>query len=100
MRTTVRFGSAYRPNFALSRDKIDMACRIVSQKDFRLVSHALWPLPMPLSASRNAAYNHALMSVIEIRGLKKSYRVYQKKEGLGAAMRGLFRREYREVEAV
>jgi ABC-2 type transport system ATP-binding protein len=40
------------------------------------------------------------MSVIEIRGLKKSYRVYQKKEGLGAAMRGLFRREYREVEAV
>src|SRR3954453_1306664 len=40
------------------------------------------------------------MSVIEIRGLKKSYRVYQKKEGLGAALRGLFRREYREVEAV
>jgi ABC-2 type transport system ATP-binding protein len=40
------------------------------------------------------------MSVIEIRGLKKSYRVYQKKEGLAAAFRGLFRREYREVEAV
>jgi ABC-2 type transport system ATP-binding protein len=40
------------------------------------------------------------MSVIEIRGLKKSYRVYQKKEGLGAAFRGLFRREYREVQAV
>src|SRR3954471_24024488 len=40
------------------------------------------------------------MSVIEIRGLQKSYRVYHKKEGLGAAMRGLFRREYREVEAV
>jgi ABC-2 type transport system ATP-binding protein len=40
------------------------------------------------------------MSVIEIRGLRKSYRVYQKKEGLGAAFRGLFRREYREVEAV
>ncbi len=40
------------------------------------------------------------MSVIEIRGLKKSYRVYQKKEGLGAALRGLFHREYREVEAV
>ena len=31
---------------------------------------------------------------------KKSYRVYQKKEGLGAALRGLFHREYREVEAV
>jgi ABC-2 type transport system ATP-binding protein len=40
------------------------------------------------------------MSVIEIRGLKKSYRVYQKKEGLGAALRGLFRRQYRVVEAV
>jgi ABC-2 type transport system ATP-binding protein len=40
------------------------------------------------------------MSVIEIRGLKKSYRVYQKKEGLAAAFRGLFRREYREVRAV
>jgi ABC-2 type transport system ATP-binding protein len=40
------------------------------------------------------------MSVIEIRGLKKSYRVYQKKEGLGAAFRGLFRREYRDVQAV
>jgi ABC-2 type transport system ATP-binding protein len=40
------------------------------------------------------------MPVIEIRGLRKSYRVYQKKEGLGAAFRGLFHREYREVEAV
>ncbi len=40
------------------------------------------------------------MSVIEIRGLQKSYRVYQKKEGLGAALRGLFHREYREVQAV
>ena len=40
------------------------------------------------------------MAVIEIRGLRKSYRVYQKKEGLGAAFRGLFRREYRDVRAV
>jgi ABC-2 type transport system ATP-binding protein len=40
------------------------------------------------------------MSVIEIRGLRKSYRVYQKKEGLAAAFRGLFRREYRDVQAV
>src|SRR5687768_1838095 len=40
------------------------------------------------------------MSVIEIRGLKKSYRVYQKKEGLRAALSGLFHREYREVQAV
>jgi len=40
------------------------------------------------------------MAVIEIRGLTKSYRVYQKKEGLAAAFWGLFHREYREVQAV
>jgi ABC-2 type transport system ATP-binding protein len=40
------------------------------------------------------------MSVIEIEGLSKSYQVYQKKEGLAASVLGLFRREYRAVEAV
>lgn len=40
------------------------------------------------------------MAIIEIEGLAKSYRVYQKQEGLLAAVRGLFRRSYREVEAV
>lgn len=40
------------------------------------------------------------MSIIEIRGLAKSYRVYQKKEGLGASLRGLFRRNYKTVDAV
>lgn len=40
------------------------------------------------------------MAVIEIDRLSKSYRVYQKKEGLWAALRGLVRREYREVQAV
>ncbi len=40
------------------------------------------------------------MSLIEITNLSKSYRVYQKKEGLGAAVRGLFHRDYRTVEAV
>lgn len=40
------------------------------------------------------------MSVIEIEHLSKSYRVYQKQEGLGAALRGLFHRQYREVNAV
>ena len=40
------------------------------------------------------------MSVIEIEQLSKSYRVYQKQEGLGAALRGLFRRQYRDVNAV
>ena len=40
------------------------------------------------------------MAVIEIEGLSKSYRVYHKKEGLTASLKGLFRREYRLVEAV
>jgi ABC-2 type transport system ATP-binding protein len=40
------------------------------------------------------------MAVIEIEGLSKSYQVYQKREGLLASVSGLFRREYREVQAV
>ena len=40
------------------------------------------------------------MAIIEIENLSKSYRVYQKHEGLLAAMRGLVHREYRDVEAV
>ena len=40
------------------------------------------------------------MPLIEIKDLRKSYRVYQKKEGLAASIRGLFKREYKEVEAV
>jgi ABC-2 type transport system ATP-binding protein len=40
------------------------------------------------------------MAIIEIEGLAKSYRIYQKQEGLLAAVRGLFKRTYREVDAV
>lgn len=40
------------------------------------------------------------MSIIQIDQLTKSYRVYQKKEGLAESVRGLFRREYKTVEAV
>jgi ABC-2 type transport system ATP-binding protein len=40
------------------------------------------------------------MAIIEIAGLKKSYRVYQKPEGLRASIAGLFHRQYRTVEAV
>ncbi len=40
------------------------------------------------------------MSIIEIEGLAKSYRIYQKREGLLASMRGLFNRQYRTVDAV
>jgi ABC-2 type transport system ATP-binding protein len=40
------------------------------------------------------------MATIEIDGLSKSYRIYQKREGLRASLGGLFRREYRDVHAV
>src|SRR5262245_14772033 len=40
------------------------------------------------------------MAIIEADGLSKTYRVYQKKEGLLGALRGLFRREHKEVRAV
>ena len=40
------------------------------------------------------------MSIIEVRQLTKSYRVYKKREGLGESVRGLFKREYNEVNAV
>lgn len=40
------------------------------------------------------------MAIIELDDLTKIYRVYQKKEGLLASLRGLWQREYREVHAV
>jgi ABC-2 type transport system ATP-binding protein len=40
------------------------------------------------------------MAIIEVRGLTKTYRVFQKSPGLGGALRGLFRRTYKEVRAV
>ncbi|HEY2882484.1 MAG TPA: ATP-binding cassette domain-containing protein, partial [Pirellulales bacterium] len=40
------------------------------------------------------------MAVIEIEGLAKTYRVYQKREGLWASVRGLVHRQYRDVPAV
>ena len=40
------------------------------------------------------------MATIEVDQLSKSYRVYQKKEGLREAIRGLFQRDFKIVEAV
>src|SRR5437870_11343144 len=40
------------------------------------------------------------MPIIEALDLAKTYRVSQKKEGLFGAVRGLFRREYKQVKAV
>ena len=45
-------------------------------------------------------YNPPIMATIEIQRLSKSYQVYQKQEGLLASLRGLFRRQYRQVHAV
>lgn len=46
------------------------------------------------------ALANAAGPIIEVHGLTKIYRVYQKQEGLLGAVRGLFRRRYREVRAV
>ncbi len=40
------------------------------------------------------------MSAIDVRHLRKIYRVYRKREGLFASLRGLFHRDYKEVAAV
>lgn len=40
------------------------------------------------------------MPIVEARELTKVYRVFQKREGVLGAIRGLYRREYREVRAV
>jgi ABC-2 type transport system ATP-binding protein len=40
------------------------------------------------------------MPIIEAHDLVKTYRVFQKKPGLGGALRGLVRREYKNVKAV
>lgn len=45
-------------------------------------------------------YSVNTMAMIEIQGLTKTYRVYQKAEGLRASFGGLWRRDYRTVAAV
>lgn len=40
------------------------------------------------------------MIAIDVRDLRKTYRVFRKREGLLAAVSGLFRRQYQEVHAV
>ena len=40
------------------------------------------------------------MAIIEIKNLSKTYRVYQKNEGLLPSIKGLFHRKYKEVHAV
>jgi ABC-2 type transport system ATP-binding protein len=40
------------------------------------------------------------MAIVELENLSKNYRIYQKREGLLASLKGLFRRKYKEVQAV
>ena len=40
------------------------------------------------------------MAAIEVENLGRTYKVYQKREGLFASLRGLLHREYREIHAV
>ena len=40
------------------------------------------------------------MPIIQADGLSKTYRVFQKKDGLLGAVRGLYKRDYKEVKAV
>src|SRR5216683_1454526 len=40
------------------------------------------------------------MPIIEVQGLTKTYRVFQKSPGLAGALRSLVRRRYKEVHAV
>jgi ABC-2 type transport system ATP-binding protein len=57
------------------------------------------PISNPSPRVGVGIYNR-FMSIIKIENLYKSYRVYQKEEGVLASVRGLFRRKYREVHAV
>jgi len=52
-----------------------------------------------LLVKRSWIYNPD-MPIIEIKNLSKTYKVYQKQEGLMASVRGLFHRKHREVHAV
>ncbi len=40
------------------------------------------------------------MAIIEAAGLTKTYRVFQKREGFMGALKGLYKREYKQVKAV
>lgn len=59
--------------------------------------------PPPRASRRSIPVHRPLircMSIIQVRQLTKSYRVYKKREGLGESVRGLFRREHSDVHAV
>lgn len=60
-------------------------------------THALFPLAWWRKGQRSGGIT---IAIIQIENLTKTYRVQQKREGLRAAIGGLVRRQYREVQAV
>ena len=56
--------------------------------------------PVSVLLDQETAFYNLEMATIEIKNLSKSYRVYQKQEGMLASLKGLFHREYRQVHAV
>jgi len=75
------------------------ALRSVIHHPASSIHHSSFSVPFPSPRSGRDLYG-PVMAIIEIERLAKSYRVYQKREGLAAAIGGLFRRRYRQVEAV
>jgi ABC-2 type transport system ATP-binding protein len=76
---------------------------LIPGADRLLVTHRAVARPskfLCLCGFEGATYNRPIMAIIEIRKLSKSYRVYQKREGLLASVQSLFHRQYREVPAV
>ncbi len=51
-------------------------------------------------ADRHSCGEESVLSIVTVRDLRMTFRAPVREEGLGAAVRSLFRREYRDVEAV
>lgn len=70
----------------------------VWNRGFALLDH---PVFSNYNDSAHVGRGHPrIMPIIRAQDLTKTYRVVQKKPGLGSALRNLFRREYKEVHAV
>jgi len=90
----------FSPYYSISNGRRKPTAAISLESSLGVPPTAARPQRRALSQHGSATYNGQSMNAIEIRQLRKSYRVYQKKEGLRASLQGLFRREHREVVAV
>src|SRR3954468_22854792 len=55
---------------------------------------------MGASRARSTERESLFMPIIRADGLTKTYLLFQKKDGLMGAVKGLYRREYKDVKAV